>query len=113
MATVVSMPRNNTPVTMQEAFYALSVCRDAIAAAMPEQGGVSIKLEPSGAMRVEIVVGGLPSEAVQNQQRIVFKIENNMIPGYTLAKPTVGFEHGKTAGKRAVFCLLDPAFRQE
>ncbi|PZR79079.1 MAG: hypothetical protein DI537_41490 [Stutzerimonas stutzeri] len=108
MATVLKMTPNK-PVTMQEAFYALSVAQEAIKTAMPEAGAVTIRLEPSGAMKVEITVGGLPSVGVENQQKIVFKIENQMVRGYRLLNPTVGFEHGR-AGHRIVTCLLDPAY---
>jgi hypothetical protein len=109
MATLLKPVPNNKPVTMQEAFYAFSVAQRTIRDAMPEAASVTIRLEPSGAIKAEIIAGGLPAEAVQNQQKIVFKVENQMVPGYRLLHPTLGNEHGKT-GRRMVTALLDPGF---
>lgn len=107
MATVLKMTEH--PVaSIREAFNTLSLLRDTVAA-MPEVGNVSIRMDHFGALRVEIVVGGLPTIAVENQQKIMFKIENNMIAGYPLVKPVTGFEHG-TSGKRTVTALIDTRF---
>jgi hypothetical protein len=108
MATAVA--RINTPVSLHEAFYALSVARDEIKRATtfnPDYPSVvSIRLEASGAMKAEIIVGGPPTTSVENQQRIAFVIENNMIPGCRLANPVPGFENGRSSGRRTVTALL-------
>lgn len=107
MAISVVKIMNNEPVSLSAAYYAFSALQEAIRAAMPEAGGITVKVEPSGSLKVEIVVGGLPSDSVQNQQQIMFKIANNIVAGYRLINATPGFENGKPTGRRAVIVLVD------
>ncbi len=108
MATVLKM--NNAPVSMAAAFYSISVMQEAVKNALPETSGgpshgVSVRVEPSGAFKVEIAVGGPASLGAQTQQSVLFMIEKNMIPGYKFTKPQIGFEHGK-CGRRTITALV-------
>lgn len=108
MATVLKM--NNVPVSMAAAYYAMSVMQETVKTALPEtvggpSHGVSVRLEPQGALKVEIAVGGPASLSAQTQQSVLFLIEKNMIPGYQFTKPQIGFEHGK-CGRRTITALV-------
>lgn len=102
MATAFKeVARINKPVTLQAAFYALSVMQDTVKESFPEARGVTVTLEASGAMRLTITTPSLadPSE-------IVFSLKRHLVPGYRFAHVT---QNRETTGGHVVTALVEIA----
>lgn len=114
MATVLKL--NVQPVSLSAAFYAFTILQRTIEEVMPEASSVTIRVEPSGSIKAEIVARGTPIDApagatphpavaAANQQKIMFKVDNGMVPGYRLMHPVLGFENGNK-GRRTVTVVV-------
>lgn len=104
MTKLHSVDTASDPVALSSAIATLLACRETMVVSLPEAGNISLTFEPTGRIKAEIVVGGAPSETIQSQTRILFRIENDMIPGVRLTHAAVRSE---VRGRRVVTAMLE------
>jgi hypothetical protein len=71
----------NDTITVTDAIMAINHMRDHIRGDLPEASQITVMVDADGVAKAEILVGGIPSEESQRQDRMRFRIENNMVEG--------------------------------